>query len=261
MKRIRGGSGLGDAIYMRPIVEHFRKLGEDVEVCSCHPDVFAGTGAQVSAFRRDRIDILAHYTSGKAREDTNQWQDICASAGQDGLSLTFAWSVRNQALVDDIKAKAAGQKIVLIHGGRAPMARTDGFGRELLPKRAAFETALRALSHCFTVRVGKGSEEYRLPADLDLASRTSVTDLFDLAWTCDAIVAQCSFMIPLAECFDKPLLAIWAAHGMQYNMHPYIRQITPAKVLSKPTSRFAIDEWSPEQIAEVAHIFIETMRA
>jgi hypothetical protein len=69
------------------------------------------------------------------------------------------------------------------------------------------------------------------------------------------VVGQCSFAIPLAEVFDKPALFVWAARGMQHNMHYYIKAITPQKVLSKETSRFVIDDWPVEKIQEVARTF------
>lgn len=254
MKRIRGGSGLGDAIYMRPIVEHFIRAGESVEVCTAQADVFTGTGAQVSPFRRDNIDVLAHYVMGKQDTRTNQWQDICKSAGV-AVPLAFKWEIRNRLLVDDLRAMAKGKPIVMVHGGRAPMARTDGFGAELLPKREAFDAVLDALDECFLVEVGKDAELYKLRADVDLHGRTTVTDLFDISWMCAGVVGQCSWVIPLSECFDKPLLTVWASHGMEHTRHPYIRAITPQKILSKPTSRHVVDDWSIERIHEAAHAF------
>lgn len=256
MKRIRGGAGLGDAIYLRPVVEHFIRAGERVTVCSDFADVFAGTGAKTHPFDRFNIDVLAHYTAGKRDPTTNQWQDICRSAGIDQLELRTDWRVKSRALIDGLRADAAGRRLILVHGGRTPMGRTDGFGRELLPQREAFDAALGALGDdCFLVRVGKGEDLYQLDVDVDLNGRTSVTDLLDLGSICDGVVGQCSFAIPLAEIFDRPLLVVWAAHGMQHNMHPYIRQITPQKVLSKPTSRYVVDDWQAEKIAEVARTF------
>lgn len=252
MKRIRGGSGLGDAIYQRPIAEYFVRLGEQVVVCSDHPDVFSGSGAQIEPFRRDRIDVLAHYVAGKNNANTNQWQDVCASAQID-TPLSFEWETKSLSMVEDFRRMAGGKKIVLVHGGRAPMGRVDGFGAELLPKRAAFDAVLNALRDCFLIEVGRGAELYPVRADIDMHNRTTVHDLFDLALMCDAIVGQCSFVVPLAECFDKPLLAIWAAHGMEETRHPYIKAITPKKILSKPSSRYVVDDWAVGKLQEAAH--------
>jgi ADP-heptose:LPS heptosyltransferase len=130
------------------------------------------------------------------------------------------------------------------------MGRTDGFGKELLPDQRAFEAVLSQLTDCFTVRIGKGADLYPLKVSVDLNGGTSVSDLLDIGSVCDAVVGQCSFAIPLAEAFDKPALFVWAAHGMQYNMHPYIKAITPAKVLSKATSHYVMDDWTEERISD-----------
>lgn len=255
MLRIRGGSGLGDAIYLRPIVEHFIRAGQLVTVCCGYPSVFEGTGATVVPFDRFNIQILAHYTGGKRRPGTTQWEDVCLSAGVGELPLRFDWTVRNTALIERLRTQAAGRPLVIVHGGRVPMARTDGFGRELLPEREAFDAALAAISNCFLVQVGKADQVYPLKVDLSLNGSTSVSDLLDLGSSCDAIVGQCSFVIPLAEAFDKPLLIVWAAEGMSPTHHYYISSITPEKVLSKPSSKFVVDDWPTEKIREVARAF------
>lgn len=251
--RIRGGSGLGDALYVRIIAEHFIRKGKKVTVCSDYAGVFEGTGATIEPFGRTNISILAHYTQGKNNAETTQWEDVCRSAGV-SLPLAFDWSVKNLGLVNGLVDKAAGRKIIVVHGGRAPMGRTDGFGAEMLPDRRAFELVLATLSDCFLVRMGKGVQTYPLPVDVDLNGGTSITDLIDVMACCDGAVAQCSFAVPLAECFNKPLLTIWAAAGLT-SSQPYIRAITPKKILSKPTSVFAMDDWTEEQILEVANAF------
>lgn len=259
MRRIRGGSGLGDAIYLRPFVEHFLKMGEQIEVCTAYGDVFAGLGGvTVSPHRRDNIDVVCHYVSGKSRPDTNQWQDICAMAGLT-VPLSFRWTVRNQVLVKDLELMAAGRPIVMVHGGRAPMGRTDGFGSELLPKRAAFDAVMDVLIDCFTVEVGKDRELYPLRAAVDLHGRTSVSDLMDIASVSAGIVGQCGWVIPMAEAMDKPLMAVWSAHGMEHTRHPYIRSITPGKVLSKPTSLHVVDDWNSDRIKERVNAFRELL--
>jgi hypothetical protein len=249
-KRIRGGSGLGDSIYLRPLVEQLIADGEQVTVCSNYPDVFIGTGATVEPFGRNNIQVLAHYTAGKSDPATNQWQDICRSARMTA-ELRFAWIVRNTALADKLRTRAFGRKIILVHGGRAPMGRTDGFGAELLPDAQAFDAVLRELGDCMLVRIGNGAELYPLPTEINLNGSTSVSDVLDVGRICDGVVAQCSFAIPLAEAFDKPLLIVWAARGLVAR-EAYVRQITPQKVLSKPSSTFVMDDWPMEQIQETA---------
>jgi hypothetical protein len=246
-------------MYIRPIAEHFVRDGRVVVVCSNFSGVFVGSGVSaVVPFDRFNIDVLAHYTAGKADLSTNQWRDVCNSAGV-WVPLRFGWKVINKQLIESIRTDAAGRRVILVHGGRVPMGRSDGFGIELLPERAAFEQVMDELRDCFTVRIGKGPSLYDFSVDVDLNGATSVTDLLDLGASCDAVVGQCSFAIPLAEVFDKPLLCVWASRGMESNVHPYIRWITPQKVLSKPSSRFVVDDWGREKIAVRVRAWFETI--
>lgn len=255
--RIRGGSGLGDAVYIRPVAEHFERLGHKPTVHCDYPEVFAGSGINVEPFRRDRIDVLAHYVAGKSNPATTQWQDVCKSAGIQA-PLSFDWPIRNQKLVDGLRAQANGRKLVLVHGGRAPMARTDGFGKELLPDRKAFHAALEVMQNCMLVKIGKGSVTYGVHADVDLTDKTSITDTLDLFRACDGVIAQCSFAIPMAEVFDRPLLVVWAGGGLVAS-HIYVRQITPAKILSKPSSTYVMDDWETWRIQEGAYAFVDRL--
>jgi hypothetical protein len=261
--RARSGSGLGDSLYLRPVVDHLIRRGERVTALSDYPDVFLGSGATVEPFRRHHFDLVAHYVGGKTRPNTTIWQDVCIEARLSDVEFAFAWKVRNRERVDEIRTRAAGRPMIIVHGGREPMGRTDGFGREMLPERRGFVAALEALDGCFTVRVGKGAEIYSLPVDLDLSNQTGVADMLDLARKCDGVVAQCSFALPLAECFDKPFLGIWAARGLA-SSNPFIRTVTPQKMLSKPaTSRHIADDWPEADIAAAvrAHMPVERIAA
>lgn len=245
MRRIRGGRGLGDSIYLRPFVDHFLRRGEQVTVLSEYPEIFAGLQCTVDRFDRSRSkwNVLAHYTRGKAVPSTTQWEDICNSAGV-ALPLAITWTCRNPALVQELRAMAKGRPIVLVHAGRTH----EWAGTALLPKPEAFAAVLAGFRDCFTVAIGKGARRYSVPVSLDMQDRTSVSDLIDLAQDCAAIVGQCSYAVPLAEVFDKPLIGVWAADGMKASQHPFVRQVTPRKVLSKPSSMAVIDDWSDAQI-------------
>lgn len=256
--RMRGGSGLGDSLLLRPFAAALAERGP-ITVCSSYADAFIGTGAKVEPFRRERIDAVIHYVGGKRNPDTTLWEDMCAQARMD-VRMTFEWTPRNPDLVSFVQRKAAGRPVILVHGGREPMGRRDRYGRELLPEERAFRIALETISDCFTVRIGRDDEIYPVPASLDLWRKTSVSDLLDLAQACDGVVAQCSFAIPLAEGFDKPLLVVWSSRGLR-SANEFIRTITPRKMLSKPTSIFAWDDWDDRAIAASARRLVEARAA
>lgn len=250
---VRCGSGLGDSLYLRPLAEHLIARGEKVAVASNYPDVFIGTGATVEPFRRERVDLVAHYVNGKDNPQTTLWQDMLAFAKIAApVPLRFNWEIKNRSLVKGIRKKAAGRPVVVVHGGREPMGRRDRFGIELMPTRDGFCTVLSALADCYTVRVGAGNEMYDLPSTLNMSNLTSISELLDIARDCDGIVAQCSFAIPMAEAFDKPLLAVWSARGL-VSPTQFIRTVTPSKILSKPSSSYVMDDAGTEEIRTAAY--------
>lgn len=262
MKAIRCASGLGDSVYLRAICEHFVRAGDRVTALSNYPEIFEGSGCAVEPFRRERVDVVAHYVTGKANPATTQWEDVCRAAGVAGpVPFSISWAVKDPGAVSRLRERAAGRPVVLVQGGRTPMDRTDGFGKELLPDRQAFEAALDAIrGDCYLVAVGKAEPIYRLPADEDLTGRTTVSDLLDLFASCDAVVCQVGYAVPMAEVFDRPLLAVWADSGLKAR-HPYIAQITPAKVLSKPTSVHVVDDWDLDRIRAAARRFLRLPEA
>lgn len=261
MTAIRGASGLGDSVYLRPIVEHFARAGRKPVALSNYPEIFAGADCTVEPFRRERVDVVAHYVMGKANPATTQFEDMVRAAGiAEPVPLSFDWHVQNPRLVRGVRANADGRPVVLVHGGRAPMARTDGFGKELLPEEDAFRALVAALPDCHRVGVGAIGEVYPIPVDEDLRGETTVSDLLDLFATCDGAVGQCSFVIPMAEVFDRPLLVLWARRGLACS-NEYINRITPQKILHKPTSRFVIDDAGEDEIREAARAFRDAIRS
>ena len=250
---LRGGSGLGDAIYLRPIAEFLVRNGHKVTVCTNFPDVFTGASVTVEPFRRDRVTMVAHYVGGKNNPATTLWQDMCAHAGVIA-PLSFTWAPRNGALLKRIRQDAAGRPVLLVHGGREPMGRLDKFGIELLPVEGAFNATIAALDDCFKVRIGRGDQLYPVTCDLDLTNNTSVADVIDIAWASAGVVSMCGFPVPLAEALDKPALFIWSSRGL-VSAQGFIKTVTPAKILSKGSSRFVVDDWPVELLQESARQF------
>jgi hypothetical protein len=255
-KSIRGGMGLGDALYVQSVVRHLVEKGESLKVCTAWPDVFRQLGPKVTTAPFSRqVQILAHYSAKKQKVGTTQFQDVCETAGIRGkVDLRLDWKVEDEKLVGWLKETADGRPLVLVQLPRAPMGRKDGFGAELLPDCRVIEKVIARLKErrALIVQIGAGASLYGLRGiDVDLANKTTVTQMLDVASAADAFVGYCSFLIPLAESFSKPALLVWSKRGLRSN-HPYIRAITPEKILHKKTSRALIDDANETQIAEAA---------
>lgn len=256
---IRGGSGLGDAIYLQAIARHLTRQGHRLEVCCDHRDVFLplADAVTLSPFRRAPIDRLAHYAALRHRSGTTQFEDGCIQAGiREKVELRIDWKPRNLSLVEHLRG--ASKPVIVLQQARAPFGRSDGFGLEFAPDWRVIQKVIdRIGSRCFFVQIGKGTAFHRYSGiDLDLTDRTSVADLLDIGFAADGFLGQCSFIIPLAESFVKPALLVWSRKGLQ-SPKLVIRQMTPQKILHRPSSRYVIDDFPDNEINRAADALCE----
>lgn len=253
MISIRGGSGLGDALYVQAVARHLVKQGQRVEACvhAKWAPVFRPLGDKVtvSPFRRERIDVLAHYSTRRRNRETDQFQDCCVSAGVGmDVELRLDWKAAPGPLL--VRVRAYRQPIVLLQLPRLPMDRTDGYGDELLPDFAVLQRAIDHLRQrgALIVQVGAGEPLHRFEGiDLDLANATSVAELIDVASVADACLGYVSFLLPLSESLSKPALFVWSRRGLA-SKNEIIAWLTPKKVLHGPLARAVIDDCSEGEL-------------
>lgn len=201
-----------------------------MEVCTTYPELYP-YNVRFSEYSRLNITYLAHY-SQRRKQKTNQWQDVQIQSGVKA-ELKIDWTLKNTKWLD------LPRPFTFVNGGRTPMGRKDGFGMELLPDPVGF---LRALSDQpgTTVYVGKGPRIHDVPCDIDLNDKCSLSDLMDVASLADRFFGQVSFIIPLAEVFDRELVCVWSEKGLK-SKNWVINHLTPEKVLSKQSSMYAMD--------------------
>lgn len=259
--KIRSGFGIGDNIYLQSIVRHLTDKGHRLMVCTTYPDVFEPVKNKVTfhPFTKVKVDVVAHYGGRKKIKETDQFQDMCISAGiKEPIDLRLDWQVRNKGLVETLKRKANGRKIVFVQHPRTPMGRRDGFGKELSPDYRVMDRILASIKDRFLlVKFGEGKPLYDLGnCELDMVNKTTLHDLFDAATACDYFFGQCSFVIPLAESLKKPCLILWSSKGLKAP-HEYVRSVTPEKILHRDTSKWIYDDWPEDKINTVVKGFFK----
>lgn len=257
MKSIRCGRGLGDSIYLQSIARHLAERGEQLVALTDYPDLFRPLEGRVGVapFTRLNVDIVAHYVTRKGFPGSDQFEDACRAAGIRGpVELTLGWQPRNHELIR--RVRASGRPVVCVQLPRAPMGRTDGFGKELLPNCSVLQHLITQLrTEAFIVQVGSGEPLHRFEGiDLDLAGQTSVADLLDVVSASDGCLGYVSFIVPLAEALQKPALLVWSHKGLRAPQR-FIRQITPQKVLHRKSSLHVVDSWDEPRILEVLYAF------
>lgn len=234
--RITGASGFGDSIYLRAVAEH---LGKNHVYLTNYPEIF--DGFSVERFSK-RADLNVSYVPFKGRPETTQWNDTCDAAGMSrGAEFSFPWTVKNHDLVESLKARG---RILYVHLPRPPMNNHTGRTMDLVPDYNVMQKCIDWLRGrgFVAVQIGKGDRLFNLDIDIDLSDQTSVSDVVDIASVSTAFIGQCSFMTPLSEVFNGPSLTVFARSGLN-SANPFFSQITPAKVLSKPTSIHIVDDW------------------
>lgn len=249
MKLIRCGMGVGDSLYLQAVCTALRERGTETVACTAYPEIFAPAGIKTHPFTKVGVQIVAHYSLRKNARDTNQWQDVCIAGGiRERIPLQLTWPRPLGGIAE--RVKHSGKPVVLVGLPRAPMGRADGFGKDILPDCRVIQRAIDELRGQVTfVQVGHGKPLYQFDGiDFDLNGKTTITELIDLGKHCDAVIGYCSYLVPLAEGFDKPALFVWSRKGLN---HPqgFINRIAPDKVLSKSSSRYVLDD-QPHLIRE-----------
>lgn len=260
MRAIRSGKGLGDNFYLQSIARHLVGRGEEVEVCTHWPDVFRPIKDKVtlSPWRRDRIDLVAHYIERKGIGDTDQFVDCCIRCGiGERIPLSIDWAPVNRGLVD--RFRSFRKPVIVVQMPREPMGRTDGYGLDLLPDCRAIQRIIDRVGNAATfVQVGAGQPMFRFNGlHVDLANQTSVLDLIDVAWAADAALGYCSFIVPMAESLRKPTLLVWSRRGLR-SRNEFIRRITPNKIVHRPeTTHVVVDDADDDELNKVTDAFLE----
>jgi hypothetical protein len=256
VKTIRCGRGLGDSLYLQAVARHLRQQGQKLRVATDYPEIFSQLDVETMPFNRLHIDIVAHYSARRGYKDTTQFEDCCLQAGiSRKTEFKIDWSPVKTALIDSLISH--GKPILLVQMARNPMNRTDGFGMEVLPKCEVIQAVIdRIKEHCLIVLIGGGKSLFKFQnIDIDLSNKTSVTDLLDIASCADGMLGYCSFMVPLAESFDKPALFVWSKRSL-VSTDQVIRSMTPQKILHKTTSHYLLDSADHASITEKADEFL-----
>lgn len=254
--------GIGDALYVQAVARHLVKKGQRLKVCTAWPDVFRPLNGSIETapFTRAGIDILAHYSARKPRPDTDQFEDVCQTAGiREPVEFKIDWQITDEALVERLRRRASGRRIILVQLPRVPMGRTDGFGKELLPDCTVIQRAIDLIGNrAMVVQIGSGKALHRFDGiEVDLANETTVCQLIDVASVADGFLGYVSFIVPLAESLGKPALLVWSRRGLNCGT-PYVRQITPKKVLHCESSRHVVDDCTSRELSEAVEVLLRS---
>ena len=253
MRRIRGGSGFGDNLYVQAVCRYYNNvLKEPLSVATPYYDLFKELELiEPTGFTKAGAQIIAHYTQRKKNTSTSQFKDCCLQAGAPiDTELKLDWQYQNGTQSEIIRQKAKGRPILVVQMPRMPMARQDPFGIELLPTESALKNAVEILAEktgSYTVLIGKGSALYDINTHYSAVNKTTIPELLDVAHVADRFIGQVSSIIPMAESFGKPVLSVFSRRGFN-SANWFISSILPNKVNHYDSSISIVDDDPPEKI-------------
>lgn len=246
---LRGNSGLGDAIYLRPVAEALKARGNDLVATTQYPEVFTGSSVPAIPFSKKTTDWRVSPGERKSKP-TSQFEDMCIIAGLgEKISQRIPWVRQNQRLVDEVTHKADGRPVMLVKSSYMPFGRRDTFGKDMMPRYEVMDDFLGRHREFFRVLIGGEIAQQRKFANIDLSlfGRTTVCDLFDLAGIAACAVSQVGFTVPLMESQGQRVMAFFSRSGLN-SKEDYLRKITPNKILNLPTSAHVVDDMPMTEI-------------
>ena len=217
---IKGASGLGDAIYLYPIVEYYSKKYDKIHVMSDYPELFE-TIPNATCFRhlklnyipvRERnnvrkvpITIRATYGPGKHKKGTSQFEDYYVFAGiKTKIELRIPWNIRNTELTNIVKNIAKERKICIASTPYEPFGRDDEWGAVLRIKPEIIQAIVcKYRKEILFISTGNKFCLHRTSCEYDLVDQTTVSDLMDIVSVSDICLSQIGNMLPMAECQGK----------------------------------------------------------
>jgi hypothetical protein len=237
---LRPSQGLGDAVYMRPVVRHYLDLGNEVVVVTRHPGAYSDLNCKTVA-EEDFMDCQA--SSRTMTKGTNIYQDTLIASGID----------HKQAPQMDLRCVGVprdfgpGNPVCVVRNPSVPV-KGDDSARCMVPDIAVFQRIMDT----FKDRVRFVLIGWRINFDVvlrgaheDLTGITSLRDYFAAVAGADLVLTQPGHMLAIAEALHKPLLAVFAHKGLASTEKRY-RFTTPDKVLTSPRSHWTIDAMAPE---------------
>lgn len=233
---IKGASGLGDSVYLFPIVRAIEEKGGDVTVLSFYPDVFASLACEVLPYRLTGFHIDCSYVPFKERQSTTQFEDMLSFFSFEDVPLTMPAPVTQPPDFSE-----NGKKVCVVKQPSVPSM--NPLFRELVPKGHTFQRVIDALADEYVfVAVGyKGEIAHPLTGiDYDLTDCTSVRDVLSLVAASDLVLTQPGFLLPMAEAFGTPCFTIFSERGL-VSPRRAVATITPAKLVCSPKTGFALD--------------------
>jgi hypothetical protein len=249
---LHGSLGLGDAVYMWPVVKYYSAIRDDVVVVTRYPELYATLKCQT--VHPEEIQDC-HCSARTLREETNIYEDTLIMSGIESrppLEINFEWTTR--------KYKTS-KPVCVVRTPSFPV-KGDESARCMVPNPDIYQRIINAFrDRVYFVSIGWAvNMQEKLEAELDLTEIKALHEYFSALAGADLIMTQPGHCVPIAEAMGKPLLTIFSAPGLVSQEKRY-RFTTPKKILTKPTSHWIVDDDPIDKIFKTFTLILEGLHA
>jgi hypothetical protein len=242
---LKGASGLGDSIYGYPIVKHYAEKHKTVYHMSNYPELYESIeNAEIYPHQKvnyittpdgqQPIDTRFTYCGKKYTPGTSQFRDSVTSAKiRKNLDLYIPWTIKNEELCAEIKARAKGKKICIFAAPYEPFGREDEWGKSMRINKDSMAKIVHdpeLNEKVYFVQTGNKYVLHQFDNVYDMVNQTSVSDLMDLVSISDICLSQIGNMLPMAECRKKNNFIIFSEAARTCG-EKFIEAITPDKTV------------------------------
>jgi hypothetical protein len=240
--RVRGASGLGDAVYLYPIVKHFSKA-EDLIIYNNFPQLFKGLG-EVKPYTRN---VTPHIDCGypkRSKLPGTIFESMLACAKiKTELKIDYDVSDANVLLPDNY---------IVVSNLYLPM--NSQRSACMKPNEQWFKSIVKELSKQYKiVVVGNNEYQYKGESYIDMTNKTSPIDLLHLVSNAELVFTQCGFLVPMAQALDTNVFTVFSQES-KLSKDYLIKGITPSLICEK--NNIGIYDNIPQQ--EVLHAISKT---
>lgn len=233
MISLRGAGGLGDAVYMYPVLKYYLEQGQHVEILTKYPEIYQSlvkAGLIITDRYAKQPDRECRYASRYPIQTTTTYRDTLILSGiekQVPFEMEFNCprvfyfpTTKKICVIRNIilPMKQRGDELCLIPDGKCYQAIIDAYKNE----------------YYFVLAGNKNSYRFELTGiDLDLTNSLDIPNLLQLISQSNICLSQSCFFLPFSEAINKKCFVVFSAKGFKSPLKFY-RHITPAKTINKP---------------------------
>jgi len=241
IKKVRGLSGLGDALYIYPVVKELSKTLR-LSVSTDFPEIFSLLPVKTENFyRAQEVDYNLSYLPYKESLQRTQYQDICYLADLYPEYSLDVYPVESHATEAIRRLKRGGKKVCAVKAPAYPMGSKNS--EVLLPDTAIFQIIINAFKDSLIfVSLGKNIDFENYENVYSLVDKTSILEYIKCVSLCDYVLTCPGNMLAIAEGYKIPSLTIFTKRGLESDV-PFFSSIKPEKVIEYPEiSKHSLDD-------------------